>query len=204
VLGYITSERFERESTLWPARWTAIDTVHETSTVERTVTELLFRRTDAPGIPVAIVWDGTGVEPAARVYANRSHFGGTQARPPIVAPETDPVMPPELADYRQALNTADWATMRSHLRADAVVSAPNGLTTGGGFVDLLSGLPGLGVNGVPIQFCTVTTSGAVSACEFISWRRPPHCGLSVYSFGDDRRIHEIRTYEGPIGHGRAE
>lgn len=190
-----------RASEIWPdERWLEVRLVRRITGPRREVTEYVFRRaTGEPAeVPAAIVWDGPGADARARIYFNKTHFGSTEPRRPIIAPE--PIEEPDdLAAYERAVRGGDRAGLEAIIADDAVIGSPHGDIDKSRFIDIFATREGEEPRGVPLQYCTLTSDGSVHACEFVSWRRPPHGGLAVYAF-DRGRLQQLRVYEGPVYH----
>lgn len=195
TVGWCDAGRFEAESLVSPERtWVAIERIAATESADRDVWEYVFRRADDQpvDVPVAFVWDKTDVEPRARVYCNKAHFGLTDPRRPVLA-RTDVEWPDELERYFRAVTRGDRALLEAVVHPDAEFHSPVGIVGRDVFVAAFSG----GNGGVPLEFNTVTRAGDEYAVEFTSWRRPPHAGLSVYSFREGMIV-GARVYEGPV------
>jgi len=183
------------------AGWDGVRIIHRTEGERRDVWEYEFTRDSAPAgqattVPVGIVWDKTNEDLRARVYYNKALFGMSEPRRPLVAPEDLP-LPEEMARYGTAIRAGDRAGLEAVIHPEAQLNSPFGPIEREQFIGGFSTPDQYGRKGVPVQFCTITGVDGGFATEFISWRRPPHGGLSVYLFRDGR-LFSMRMYEGPV------
>ncbi|MBO4252319.1 nuclear transport factor 2 family protein [Streptomyces griseorubiginosus] len=199
--GFVDADTFEAESLIWPdERWSSVVSTHRFSSEKRDVWEYVYtRETSEPlQVPVAVVWDKTNEDLRARVYYDKGHFGLTEPRRPIVGPENEP-LPEELEAYHIAVSTGDRAAMEKVFHPDATFMSPIGPVSAQQAIAAFSSPEFGGPNGpgVPLQLCTVTPDGTSYAAEIISWRRPPHAALGIYTFREGRLV-DARVYEGPV------
>jgi len=181
--------------------WREVRIVHRTEGERRDVWEYAFTRDSAPEgqattVPVGIVWDKTNEDARARVYYNKGLFGIREPRRPLVAPEELP-LPEEMQRYRDAIRAGDRAALEAVVHPEAQLNSPFGPIERERFITGFSTPDANGRKGVPLQFCTITGVDGGYATEFISWRRPPHGGMSVYLFREGR-LFSMRMYEGPV------
>lgn len=199
-VGFTDAEGI-RGSVVWPdERWTAIREDRRITNERREVVEYVYTRDEGEpaDVPVAIVYDRAGEDAYARVYFNKTHFGSAEPRRPLVAPEPFEE-PADLAAYERAIRSGDPAALDAVIADDAIIGSPNGPISKADFIGVFGTRPGEQPRGVPLQYANLTAGGTTYACEFTSWRRPPHGGLAVYEFQDGRLV-ELRVYEGPVYH----
>ncbi|MEW2015077.1 dienelactone hydrolase family protein [Rhodococcus sp. NPDC076796] len=199
IAGFATPDTVRSSSPVWPdSRWATVELTMHVRNDRREVREYLLRRADpAPvEVPIAVVVDRDGSDRRARIYFDKSLFGSDQPRRPILAPGTDD-LPPDLAEYHRALVSGDRESLEKIIASDARIQSPYGVIDRGRFVDEFATAPGGPERGAPVEYCTVTAESGTYACEFIGWRRPPHCGVAVYRFVDGR-LQAMRVYEGPV------
>lgn len=201
--GFTELDRFQAGSPVWPLapRWSSLELVGEVPGDRRSVTQYVLHpaAADDVTVPLAVMWDRTGTDERARIYYNKKPLGSDMVRPPCVAPEPDLDKPDFIVAYLAGVRAGDRELIGQAVDADARVQAPFGEITGAQFQETISSTPPDGLpKGVPLQLCTLTYAPPVAAAEFISWRRPPHAGLAVYTQGESGRICEIRVYEGPM------
>lgn len=194
TVGWCRPDEFERQSLVWPLHgWESVEPRNSFASADRDIGEYVFRRAagDPAEVPVAVVWDKSQEDARARVYYNKSHFGLTEPRRPLVAPALLE-WPSDLKRYFDAVTSGDRAKLESVVHPDAIFHSPVGEVGRDVFVAAFSGPQG----GVPLQFNTITGTEGEYAVEFTSWRRPPHGGLGVYTFRDGMIV-GARVYEGP-------
>lgn len=198
--GFVDAAAFEAGSLVWPdRRWARVKETMQLVTDRRVVQEFIYTRAEVEPleVPVAFVWDKTNEDRRARVYYNKAHFGFSEPPRPLIAPEHRPLSA-ALERYVSAIRAGDRGRLQQIVRPDAQIISPIGPVSAARFVEALTAEPQDGaVRGVPLQICTVTTVDEVHATEFVSWRRPPHGGLGIYTF-DDGLLTGIRVYEGPV------
>jgi len=196
--GFSTPEEWEAGSLVFPDdRWSSVHLAHRTEGERRDVWEYEYTRAeDATVVPVGVVWDKTNEDLRARVYYNKALFGIKEPRRPLIAPEALP-LPEEMRRYHEAISTGDKDKLEAVIHPDAELRSPFGPIERERFIAGFSTPDANGSKGVPLQFCTITGVDGGFATEFISWRRPPHGGMSVYLFRDGR-LFSMRMYEGPV------
>ncbi len=211
VVGFSDVAGFKSGSPAWPGlpTWAQLQEVREIVGAIRTVSEyiLIPHDDEAPPLRFAVVWDDSqGARRHARVYYDSRAFGYSVPRPPVVAPDRYIARPHFMGRFEEAMVTGDPDVFAAALAADAIVHESTAALDGAKFASIIGNPSTPDDNrdgrsaGVPLQFCTVTTDGAVAAAEHVVWRRPPHAGLGVYTQGPDGRINEFRVYETPAVH----
>lgn len=200
MAGFVDVDGFQSGSPVWPdERWVGIEDRGRFSNDRRDVWLFDFVRegVEPLRVPVGFVWDMSGDDARARVYYNKAHFGSAEPRRPVVAPEGGR-LPAALARYVAAMRSGDGERIAAVVDPEAEFMSPIGPITGAQFIQAFSQPPAPGeAPGVPLQVCTVTSSGGRYAVEFISWRRPPHGGLGVYEFTGGK-LTSIGVFEGPV------
>lgn len=199
--GFTGFEAFAAGSPVWPdERWARIEDRGSFTDGRRDVRLFTFVRDEGTpaAVPVGFVFDLTNEDNRVRVYYNKEHFGSREPRRPLVAPESAP-LPPALEAYLHAIRSGDRSLLSAVVDPSALFHSPRGTISGAAFIDAFSDTTPSVTAGVPLEICTVTAdeTGASFAVEFISWRRPPHGGLSVYTF-DDGRLGAMDIFEGPV------
>ncbi|KZF12553.1 MAG: dienelactone hydrolase family protein [Rhodococcus sp. (in: high G+C Gram-positive bacteria)] len=199
MAGFVAPDALRASSPVWPdSRWASVELTMHIRNDQREVREYLLRRMEpAPvEVPIAVVFDLGGDDRRARIYFDKSLFGSKQPRRPILAPSEND-LPPDLAEYHRALVSGDRESLENIIAPDARMQSPYGEIDRDRFVAEFATPPGGPTRGAPIQYCTVTSESGTYACEFIGWRRPPHCGVAVYRF-EDGKMQAMRVFEGPV------
>jgi hypothetical protein len=197
--GFTDCEGYRTVSPAWPGDdWAEIHRTGVLVSERRDVWLYTFTRagTEPTVVPVGVVFDKTGEDLRARVYYNKTHFGSSEPRRPVIVPE-DELVPDEVARYISAMRSGNREQLLSVVDAGAGFQSPFGPITGTQFIDNFSRPGPGGAVGVPLQVCTVATDGHRHAVEFISWRKPPHGGLGFYEFTDGK-LAKMKLFEGPV------
>ncbi len=196
-VGFADPSRLQADAPSWPgSAWAHVRRTDGIETDERDVWLYRFVRHDGAEVPVGFVFDKTNEDLRARVYYNKTAFGSDEPRRPLIAPEDSPIAE-ELARYRDAIRSGDRTRISGVIDPRAELQSPFGTVKGAQVIEAFSDDPAVSVKGVPLQFCTVTREAHRYAVEFISWRRPPHGGLSLYEFTDGK-LTNMQIFEGPV------